>query len=413
MKNYNAHEQANRIIISTAEKMDLSKSDYIMLLYPEREIKFALPVKMDDGHTEIFEGFRVQHSSVRGPYKGGIRYHPQVDEHEVRALATWMTFKCACVGIPYGGGKGGITVDPAKLSDSELERLTRVFAERLAPFIGEKIDIPAPDVNTNARIMKWFADAYSKTQGHPTPAIVTGKPVDNGGSLGRAEATGRGVMINAREIIGKMNMPVKNCRVAVQGMGNVGGVSAKFMHEIGTKVIAVSDASGCLHNPNGLNIPKILKYIEINKKLKGYTEKGAVEISNAELLTIDCDILIPAALENQINKNNAKQIKAKLIVEGANGPTTAEADTILDKRGIVVVPDILANAGGVVVSYFEWLQNLANEHWTEEVVNEKLEKTMRAAFTDVYEMSVAKKVSLRTAAYMVALDRLVKAQKQK
>lgn len=413
MKTYNAHEQANNMIAATAKKMGLVENDYNAFLHPEREIRLSLSVKMDDGRTEIFEGYRVQHNSARGPYKGGLRYHPQVDEHEVRALATWMTFKCAVVGIPYGGGKGGIKVDPKNLSDAELERLTRVFATQLAPFIGERLDIPAPDVNTNGRIMGWFVDAYSQTKGCPTPAVVTGKPIELGGSLGRVEATGRGIMIVAREILAKLKMPVEGARVVVQGMGNVGSVSAKLMHELGTKIVGVSDVSGGIYNPDGLDISAILKHTAAKKPLKDYSAKGTTQISNAELLKLDCDVLIPAALENQINKDNASKIKAKVIVEGANGPTTAEADDILEKRGIVVVPDILANAGGVVVSYFEWVQNLAGYYWTEKEVNNKLEPIMCAAADEVFKMHTDKKVTLRTAAYMVALDRLVKAQKAK
>jgi glutamate dehydrogenase/leucine dehydrogenase len=383
-------------------------SDYETLKHPERELSVSVPIKMDDGSIKVFHGYRVQHSTVRGPAKGGLRYHPAVNEDEVKALAAWMTFKCAVANIPYGGGKGGIQVDPTELSDAELERLTRKFAQAIAPIIGPETDIPAPDVNTNATIMGWFMDAYSAVTGTLTPAIVTGKPRELGGSLGRPEATGRGVMLNTTYICKKLGIEKEGCTVAVQGMGNVGSVSAKLLYEEGFKIIAVSDVSGGIYNKDGLNIPAIIDYLKVRGKLlSGYEEEGATRITNAELLELETTILIPAALENQINESNAANVKAKIIVEGANGPTTVEGDEILEKNGVIVVPDILANSGGVVVSYFEWLQNLAHFYWTEEEVNSKLAALEKDAFEGVYNISKEKGISLRMGAYLIAIKRVV------
>ena len=319
-----------------------------------------------------------------------------------------MTFKCAVANIPYGGGKGGIQVDPTELSDEELERLTRKFAQAIAPIIGPETDIPAPDVNTNATIMGWFMDAYSAVTGTLTPAIVTGKPRELGGSLGRPEATGRGVMLNTTYICKKLGLEAKDCTVVVQGMGNVGSVSAKLLYEEGFKVIAVSDVSGGIYNKDGLNIPAIVDYLKgRGKLLSGYEEEGMTRITNAELLELETTILVPAALENQINESNAANVKAKIIVEGANGPTTVEGDEILEKNGVIVVPDILANSGGVVVSYFEWLQNLAHFYWTEEEVNSKLAALEKDAFEGIYGISQEKGISLRMGAYLIAIKRVV------
>jgi len=385
-------ENFKQTVIDAAKKLKLQESDYEQFLHCERELKVSFPVKMDNGKTRVFAAYRVQHSTLRGPAKGGFRYHPDVDEDEVRALSAWMTFKCAVAGIPYGGGKGGVTVDPSQLSKAELERLTRKFTEAILPIIGPHKDIPAPDVNTNGEIMGWFMDEYSKLVGEHSPAVVTGKPIELGGSLGRVEATGRGVMIATRELFGKLGANIKGATVVVQGFGNVGSHAARLMQELGAKIIAVSDVNGGYLNKDGLDLTDI---------------KKSQKITNAELLELDCDILVPAALENQINDKNAARIKAKYIIEGANGPTTVEADKILESRNIVVIPDILANCGGVVCSYFEWVQNLKAEKWDLEKVNNELEKVLVKAFEEVYKTHKEYKVSLRSAAYMTALKKLV------
>lgn len=404
-------------VLSTIEKastlLGYNKNDYEILKHPERELKVSIPVRMDDGSLQVFEGFRVQHSTVRGPAKGGIRYHYAVNEDEVKALAAWMTFKCAVVDIPYGGGKGGVICDPTKLSDDELQRITRGFTEKIAGFVGPNVDIPAPDVGTTPQIMGWIVDTYSKLKGENTLGIVTGKPIELGGSLGRGEATGRGVMLSTLNVLKAKNIEVSGASACVQGMGNVGSISAKLLHKAGIKILAVSDVSGGIYNPNGLDIPAILNFLQAKRGnlLKDYNAEGLQRISNQELFEIECTVMVPAALENQINKDNADKIKAKIIVEGANGPTTVEADEILNQKGITIVPDILANSGGVVVSYFEWVQNLQNFYWTEEDVNNKLKQIADRAFDAVWAMSVDKKVSLRTAAYMIAIKRVVDALK--
>jgi glutamate dehydrogenase (NAD(P)+) len=412
MSNYNPYDNVVATVRDAAEKLGLEESDYIELLYPERELKVAVPVRMDDGSVKVFEGYRVQHSTLRGPGKGGIRFHQHTDENEVRALAAWMTFKCAVVGIPYGGAKGGVTVDPTKLSRGEVERLTRRFTAAIAPIIGPDQDIPAPDVNTTGEIMGWLADTYSAVTGRWSPGVTTGKPQEIGGSLGRPEATGRGVMIATREILKKLNLPVEKQRVVVQGMGNVGSISAKLIHELGAKVIAVSDVSEGIYNEAGLDIPDILKFLSTRGNLlKDYHKDGVKHISNQELLVLDTDVLIPAALSNQINKDNAALIKAKIIVEGANGPTTVEADEILNKKGVIIVPDILANAGGVTVSYFEWVQNLQFFYWEEEEINNRLNVIMCKAFESVYGIHKEKNVPLRASAYILALKKLAAVKK--
>lgn len=408
MSAYNPYDNVLATIEAAAKTLGYSPSEYEHIKYPERILQVSIPVRMDDGSVQIFDGYRVQHSTLRGPAKGGLRYHPDVNQSEASALAAWMTFKCAVAGVPYGGGKGGVAVDPFKLSDGEKKRLTECFTERIASFIGPETDIPAPDVGTNAQVMGWLVDTYSRLNGKHTPAITTGKPVDAGGSLGRVEATGRGVTITAKYAMQALGREIKGASVAVQGMGNVGGVSAKLLAEEGAKVVAVSDVSASIYNPNGLNISEILAFIAEKNLLKDY--KGDVTfISNKELLELDVDILVPAALENMINKDNAENIRAKLIVEGANGPVTVEADAVLEKNGIVVVPDILANCGGVVVSYFEWLQNLQDERWTEETVNTRLEETLDPAFKNVWAIAEENNVSLRAGAYLIALKQLVEA----
>ena len=412
MSAYNPYENVIAIIRDAAEKLGLPESDYIVTMYPERELKVSFPVRMDDGSVKVFEGYRVQHSSSRGPCKGGIRFHQDSDENEVKALAAWMTFKCAVTDIPYGGAKGAVKVDPSKLSNRELERLTRRFTAMIAPILGPERDIPAPDVNTNGEVMGWIMDTYSMLKGYAVPGIVTGKPLDIGGSLGRPEATGRGVMIITREMLKKLNIPMKGIRVAVQGMGNVGSVSAKLLNELGASIIAVSDVSGGIYKESGLDVPDILRFLSTRgNQLKDYNQSGITRVNNQELLTLPTDVLIPAALENQINEQNAQDIKAKIIIEAANGPTTVEADKILKERGIIVVPDILANAGGVIVSYFEWVQNIQSLMWDEAEINENLDKIMCKAFEAVYENHREKSTTLRMSAYMIALKKLVTAKK--
>ncbi|MDD5923904.1 MAG: Glu/Leu/Phe/Val dehydrogenase [Clostridia bacterium] len=390
-----------------ATTLGLDENDYITLRYPERELKVSCPVKMDDGSIKVFEGYRVQHSSVRGPCKGGIRYHEEVDDNEVKALAAWMSFKCAVANIPYGGAKGGIKVNPQELSLGELERLTRRFTSMIAPIIGPERDIPAPDVNTNAQIMGWIMDTYSVQKGFASPGVVTGKPLEIGGSKGRAEATGRGVMFATVMLLEKLDIDVKNCKIAVQGMGNVGSIAAKLLYDRGAKIVAVSDVSGGVYDENGLPFDEIYAHVSQRKLLSDYKNDNLKRISNKELLTCDCDVLVPAALQNQITTENAADIKAKYIIEGANGPVSVDADEILEKNGVIVVPDILANSGGVVVSYFEWVQNLQSFYWEEDHVNELLKNNITSSFNEVWELSKEYKTSMRLAAYMVALKRIV------
>ncbi len=414
MKQYNPFDNFCSVLDTAAEAVGMPKEDYEILKHPERELKVALPVRMDDGSVKVFEGFRIQHSSLRGPCKGGIRYHQNVNVDEVRALSAWMTFKCAVANIPYGGGKGGIQVDPSTLSKTELERLTRKYAIAISPIVGPELDIPAPDVNTNGQIMDWFMDTYSTLKGYTVRGVVTGKDREVGGSLGRPEATGRGVMIVTKALLKLHGIDPTATRVAIQGMGNVGSVSAKLLHrELGCKIVAVSDVSGGIRKADGLDVDAILEHVKGRKLLKDYNADGVEHISNDELLTTECDLLIPAALENQITADVAERLNAKLVVEAANGPTTVEADAVLAKRGIKVLPDILSNAGGVVVSYFEWVQNLQNYYWSEEEVNDRLTVLMNNAFDDVIKASVDHNISYRLAAYVVALDRLVKTSKMR
>jgi len=412
-KAYNPYDNMLEVLEKAAKMLNLPERDYAAVKYPERELKVAIPVEMDDGSVQVFEGYRVQHSSSRGPCKGGIRYHHEVNIDEVKALAAWMTFKCAVVNIPYGGGKGAIKVNPKELSKNELKNLTRRYTAMILPLIGPEKDIPAPDVGTNAEIMGWIMDTYSMFQGYTVHGVVTGKPVEVGGSLGRKEATGRGVMLMTREILHRLGLPVIGTKVAVQGMGNVGGTTAKLLYNEGCKVVAVSDVSGGLYKETGLNIDAILEFLDSNngKTLEDYSEEGVKHITNKELLTCGTYVLIPAALENQINEEVAKNVKARIIVEGANGPTTVEADKILEAKGVKIVPDILANAGGVVVSYFEWVQNIQSLTWDEEEVNRTLEKIMIRAFNEVWDKAGEKASTMRMGAYMVALDRVVKAKK--
>jgi glutamate dehydrogenase (NAD(P)+) len=370
----------------------------------QREFTCHFPVQMDDGSVRNFTGYRVQHNINRGPAKGGLRFHPDVSLGEVKALAMWMTWKCAVVNIPYGGAKGGVIVDPRALSQNELEHLTRRFATEISILVGPDRDIPAPDVGTNAQIMAWFMDTISMHHGYSMTATVTGKPVEVGGSLGRADATGRGVMICTIAALETMGLKPFNQRVVVQGFGNVGSVSARLLEEAGCQVVAVSEDYGGIYNPLGLSVKKLLEYRALNGSLRGFP--GSELVSNDDLLKIECDILVPAALENQITSHNAADIHARLIVEGANGPTTPEADVILRQRGVVLVPDILANAGGVTVSYFEWVQDLQSFFWSEHEINARLETIMTRSFKEVLAIRNEKKVDLRMAAYLLAVNRV-------
>lgn len=385
--------------------LDAGTADFIRM--PRRELTVNFPVKMDDGSVHVYTGHRVHHSTVRGPTKGGIRYHQDVTLDEVRALAMWMTWKCSLVNIPYGGAKGGVIVDPRQLSLNELENLTRRFTSEITLFIGPDSDIPAPDVGTNPQTMAWLMDTYSMHAGYTVNAVVTGKPVPIGGSLGRADATGVGVMFSARQAMQKLGMPIADCRVTVQGFGNVGSVSARSMYELGAKVIAVTDVYGGIYNENGLDIPALIAHVRKSGKVTDYPD--GQEITNADLFSIPCEVLIPAALENQIHADNAGQIEARLIVEGANGPTTPEADRILRDKGVTIVPDILANAGGVTVSYFEWVQGLQSFFWSEKEIHERLERIMTEAFEDCWRTMSERNVDMRTAASILAIARVAEA----
>lgn len=410
---YNPYDTVLKVVKEAADILGYTASDIEAIKYPERELKVAIPVRMDNGTTKVFEGYRIQHSTSRGPAKGGIRFHPAVNLDEVKALAAWMTFKCAVVNIPYGGGKGGVICDPNELSENEIRAITRRFTAAIAPLIGPEQDIPAPDVGTNAAVMGWMMDTYSMLKGHCVHGVVTGKPIELGGALGRNEATGRGVMFTTKNILNKLGIDPHGATAAIQGMGNVGSITAKLLSQEGMRIVAVSDVSGGIYKKEGLNVPAILEYLSKDRRnlLKGYEEEGISRITNEELLELDVKVLIPAALENQINEQNADNIKADIIVEAANGPVSSEADEILNKKGKIIVPDILANAGGVVVSYFEWVQNIQSVSWTEEAVNEKLKNIMDPAFEAVYSIAKDKNVTLRTGAYLIAVKRVVDAKK--
>lgn len=385
--------------------LGLDDATYDALKSPEKTVTVNLPISMDDGSVRVFEGHRVIHSANLGPSKGGIRYSMGVTLDEVKALAAWMTWKCAVVGIPYGGAKGGIKCDPRELSRGELERLTRAYTNAMSTVFGPERDIPAPDVGTNPQIMAWIMDEYSKLKGVSSPAVVTGKPIVLGGSQGRLEATGRGVMVSARSAMGKLKMNPGKATAAVQGFGNVGSISAKLLEEQGVTIVAISDVSGAYYNKEGIDIVNAIKYVEKNGgTLEGFTDGDM--ITNDELLELDVDVLVPAALEDQITAENADRIKARLIVEGANGPTSYGADKVLNDKGIMVIPDILANAGGVSVSYFEWVQNRLGYFWTEERVNRRADRIMKQAFETVYKASRKYKVDMRIAAYIVAIDKV-------
>ena len=403
----NVWDVAQRQFDLAAERLNLSPGLRKVLREPKRELTVHFPVKMDDGSVRVFTGYRVQHNLSRGPAKGGIRYHQDVDLDEVKALAMWMTWKCAVVGIPFGGGKGGVVVDPLKLSLREIEGLTRRFTTEISILIGPERDIPAPDVNTNAQTMAWMMDTYSMNVGYTVPAVVTGKPIPLGGSEGRTEATAQGVIYTIVDAARHLGMDLRKCRTAVQGFGNVGGISAQLMAAQGASVVAVSDVAGAIYRPEGLDIAAVTAWSRAHRTIVGFP--GAREISNSELLELDCDILIPAALENQITAANAGKIQARLIAEGANGPTTPEADEILYKNARFVIPDILCNAGGVTVSYFEWVQDLERDFWTIVQVNEKLRAIMDKAFASTLDMSLREQVNMRTAAYLLAVQRVADA----
>ena len=387
-----------------AQKLNLDEGLWKILRYPTREIIVHIPVSMDDGRLEVFTGFRVQHSIARGPAKGGVRYSPDVTLDEMRALASWMTWKCAVVNIPFGGAKGGIIVDPKKLTMSELEKLTRRYTAELIEFIGPEKDVPAPDINTNEQTMAWMMDTYSMHMRQTVTAVVTGKPINIGGSRGRREATGRGVMIVCDEALKKLRMEREATRVIIQGFGNVGSNAAKLMSDSGYKIIGLAEYDGGLYNPHGIDIDKLLEYRDRNKTVVGFP--GAEPEDSRQLMITQCDILIPAATENVITSQNAPDIKAKVVCEGANGPTTATADDILADKRIFVIPDILANAGGVTASYFEWVQDRQGYFWKESAVNEQLEFILKESFEDVVHFSETHGVNNRIAAYMLAISRV-------
>ncbi|HVR88612.1 MAG TPA: Glu/Leu/Phe/Val dehydrogenase [Candidatus Limnocylindria bacterium] len=392
---------------TAADKLHLDPNMRGILRECQRELTVHFPVRMQDGVVKVFTGYRIQHNTSRGPGKGGIRYHPGVSLGEVKALAMWMTWKCAVVGIPYGGAKGGVVCEPKTMTQQQLETLTRRYTTEIALLIGPDRDIPAPDLNTNAQTMAWIMDTYSMHQGHTVPAVVTGKPLSIGGSEGRNEATARGAVYTIIEAAKHLGVDLEGARVVVQGFGNAGSFSAKLMHELGATVVGLSDTQGGIHNPKGIDPNKVDAYKRETGSVVGFP--GADKVSNAELLELDCDILIPAAIENQIGEQNAPRIKAKLVAEAANGPTSPEADRILYENGVFLIPDILCNAGGVTVSYFEWVQDLQNLFWREATINARLKEVMVKSFNDVLQMSLKHKVNMRTAAYMVAVARVADA----
>lgn len=392
-----------------AELLSLDPGIYKILRHPEKQVMTSIPVAMDNGEVEVFTGYRVLYNTSRGPAKGGIRYDPSVTLDEVTALAAWMTWKCAVVDIPFGGAKGGVVCDPYRLSTSELEKLTRRYTASILDMLGPESDVPAPDVNTSEQVMAWIMDTYSMHKRHTVTAVVTGKPVEMGGSRGRREATGRGVTIVAREALRELGMPLSGTRVAIQGFGNVGSVAAQLLESEGLTVHAISDRSGGIYNPNGIYVSEAIEWVRKHKFLDGYP--GGDAITNAQVVELETDVLIPAALENVITKKNAHNVAAKVIVEGANGPIGPFGEAILEEKGVFVVPDILANAGGATASYFEWVQNREGYYWTEDVVVARLREVMIRAFNDVLAYSKKHNVNLRTAAYMLAIDRVAAVHK--
>ena len=406
----NPFEIAQKQIKSACDKLNADPAVYEILKNPMRVLEVSFPVKLDDGTVKTFVGYRSQHNNAVGPFKGGLRFHPDVTKDEVKALSTWMTFKCSVAGIPYGGGKGGMAINPKDYSKAELERISKGFAKAISPIIGEKVDIPAPDVNTNGQIMSWMVDAYEEVAGKSTKGVFTGKPLEFGGSLARTEATGYGVNLTAKKALAKLNIDVKGATYAVQGFGNVGFYTAYYAYKDGAKIVAFSNTDVAIYNENGIDMEAVIKDFEENGRItenKGYGKY----ITNNELLELEVDVLAPCALENQITSENADRIKAKVITEGANGPTTPEADEILFKKGIIVIPDILANSGGVVVSYFEWVQNLQSYYWPFEEVQQKEDALLSTAFEDVWNLADEYKVDLRNAAYMKSIERISKAMK--
>ena len=411
---YNPYKNVIDVMEKAMKLGNIDTSMFEILKNPQRETKVYLPVEMDDGSVRVFEGYRVQHSNIRGPFKGGIRFHQNCDLDEVKALATWMTLKCAVADLPYGGAKGGIQVDPSTLSERELRALTRRYTFAIAPIIGADTDIPAPDVNTNFQTMAWVLDTYSQLKGHPCPGVVTGKPIELGGSKGRNSATGRGVVISTKLILALDGRTLEDTTVAIQGMGNVGANAARIFYHRKAKIVALSDISGGIYCEDGLDADAVSAFLEQgNVMIKDYNAEGVVHISNEEVLTCKCDVLVPAALENQITADNAAKLNCSYVVEAANGPTTEEADQILDERGITLLPDIFANSGGVIVSYFEWVQNIQELTWDRDQVNEMLEKLMSRSFQNILDETEAHHCSYRMAAYIVALKKLVYAEKLK
>lgn len=408
---YNPYETAVKQLERAAKTMDLEQSAVEVLKYPRRVLTVAIPVKMDDGSVKVFTGFRSQHNDALGPFKGGVRYHPNVTVDEVKALSMWMTWKCAVAGLPYGGAKGGVIVDPHKLSVGELERLSRGYFQAISTIVGPYQDIPAPDVYTNAQVMAWFMDEYSRVKGFNNFGVVTGKPIVVGGSLGRDTATARGLSFVVEEAAKKLGLKLKESTVAVQGYGNAGMYVHRFLEELGAKVVAVSDSKGGIFSPSGLKYSEVAKHKNETGSVVDF--KGAKNITNEELLEAEVDILVPAALENQITDRNAAKIRASLVVEAANGPTTPEADDILWKEGVTVVPDVLANSGGVTVSYFEWVQNLQNYYWSAEQVDSALKQKMVAAFGEVWNTSKKYSVDMRQGAYIYAIGKVVEAMRQR
>jgi glutamate dehydrogenase (NAD(P)+) len=402
-----ASEMAVQQFEIAAERLNLDKNVAGRLKRPDRALIVSIPTRMDDGSVHVFTGYRVQHNDVLGPFKGGVRYHPEVNLGEVSALAMWMTWKCSLVGLPLGGGKGGISCDPAKLSRNELQAMTRRYTAEILNFIGPEVDVPAPDMGTDEQVMAWIMDTYSQHKGHAVPEIVTGKPVDIGGTLGRKEATGRGLVYTIREAAQHLGIDLSKCTAAIQGFGNVGSVAAKELAIQGVKVIGISDRTGGIYNPGGISVDDALDHIERHQTLEGFTE--GEQVTNADLLELPCDILVPAALGMQITEANAARLKCRILAEGANGPTTLAADAILREKGVFVLPDILANAGGVIVSYFEWVQDLQNFFWTEDEVNQKLRQILARAFREVLRTSEKEKVDMRLAALMIGIHRVARA----
>jgi glutamate dehydrogenase (NAD(P)+) len=405
-----AWESAQIQLAEAAKHLGLDEGTHQLLATPRREMTVSIPLRRDDGHVEVLRGYRVQHNLSRGPAKGGIRYHPSTEIDEVRALAMWMTWKCALVGIPYGGAKGGVTIDPRLYSTGELERVTRRYASEILPIVGPERDIPAPDVGTDENTMAWFMDTYSVNKGYTVTGVVTGKPISVGGSQGRGGATSRGVMFSAFAALREAGVDPRDVSVAVQGFGKVGGLAAQFLHDAGCKVVAVSDVKGGAYNGMGLNPAAMLRAMRGGmESVAGYP--GTDHISNEDLIELDVDVLVPAALEGVIHDGNADRVQARFVVEGANGPTTPDADTILEGRGVVVVPDILANSGGVAVSYFEWVQDLQAYWWTEDQVNDRLREIMERAYAEVSALAADEGVSLRTAAQMIGVGRVAEAHR--